>query len=208
MTLTVAAMTVRAALDEATAALAAAGVASPRADAEWLLAGVLGVGRAALGLQLGCALAAAPAERYVAAVHRREQREPLQRIAGWEAFRGLRVALTDDVLVPRPETEMLVDVALGGLVSASGRRPVVVDVGTGSGCIACAIAAERPHATVIAVDVSRKPSARSARATCSSYERTGAAIGRSGSSAWTLARTRSRARSTSPSRVRTFTTCG
>lgn len=135
-------------LAAATDTLARAGVDTPRADAEWLLAGLLGVGRATLALGLDARLDAETARRYDAAVGRRARREPLQQILGWEVFRGLPVRVTPDVLVPRPETEMLVQWALE--LAPSPR--LVVDVGTGSGCIACAMATERPGARVIAVD--------------------------------------------------------
>ena len=123
-------------------------------DAEWLLAGLLGVGRVAVRLGLGHAAPAPLAERYADAVSRRARREPLQRILGWEEFRGVRVRLTDAVLVPRPETETLVEWALSLLPPPGDRRLVALDVGTGSGCIACALAAERPDLDVVAVDVS------------------------------------------------------
>jgi release factor glutamine methyltransferase len=140
-------------VEAATARLAAAGIEQARGDAEWLLAGLLGMNRGALGLALDDEPAAAAIRDYEAAVGRREQREPLQRILGWEEFRGLRLALTPWVLVPRPETEILVELALALLPDvAAGRRPLVVDVGTGSGCVACAIAAERPDVDVIATD--------------------------------------------------------
>jgi release factor glutamine methyltransferase len=132
----------------ATDTLARAGVDTPRADAEWLLAGLRGVGRAALALELDTDLDAETAQRYDAAVRRRAGREPLQHILGWEGFRGLRLTVTPDVLVPRPETESLVTWALELVVSPR----LVIDVGTGSGCIACAIATERPAARVVAVD--------------------------------------------------------
>jgi release factor glutamine methyltransferase len=135
-------------LAAATDTLARAGVTTPRADAEWLLAGLLGLGRATLALGLDARLDPETAARYDAAVRRRARREPLQQILGWEDFRGLRVRVTPDVLVPRPETEMLVEWALE---LVPGPR-LAVDVGTGSGCIACAIAAERPAARVVAVD--------------------------------------------------------
>lgn len=140
-------------LEAATARLAAAGIDTPRVDAEWLLAGLLGARRGDLGLLLGQAPETELVTRYEAVIERREHREPLQRILGWEGFRGLRLQLSPDVLVPRPETETLVDLVLGLLPAPrDDRRPVVVDVGTGSGCIACAIAAERPDVDVIAVD--------------------------------------------------------
>src|SRR2546428_7179833 len=146
--------TFRAQLAAATTALEAAGVASPRVDAEWRLGGLLGVGRVAVRLDPAGAVPALLAERYGAAVRRRARREPLQRILGWEEFRGLRVRLTDAVLVPRPETEALVEWALALLPARGGRRLRAVDLGTGSGCIACALAAERPDLEVVAIDVS------------------------------------------------------
>jgi release factor glutamine methyltransferase len=148
-----ASLTVRDEVDAATDALAAAGVETPRADAEWLLATLLGVSRPAVRLQSSRPLAAGVARAFQAAVRRRAAREPLQRIVGWEEFRGLRLRLTPDVLVPRPETEMLAEIALR-LLDAGPPRPRVVDVGTGSGCLACALAHERPDARVIALDVS------------------------------------------------------
>jgi release factor glutamine methyltransferase len=90
------------------------------------------------------------AAAYRAAVERRRRREPLQHILGWEEFRGLRLRVTPDVLVPRPETEVLVEVALA--LPLAGGPCRVVDVGTGSGCVACAIARERPGARVLALD--------------------------------------------------------
>ena len=147
--------TVGAAVVEAEATLAAAGVETPRVDAEWLLAGILDVGRAALAVNARRPLVAVTAARYADAVRRRARREPLQRILGWEDFRGLRFRLKRDVLVPRPETERLVEWSLGFLPAPSGgRSPRVVDVGTGSGCIACALAHARPDLEVIAMDVS------------------------------------------------------
>ncbi len=141
-------------LAAATTALEAAGVASPRVDAEWLLAGLLGVGRVTVRLDPAGVVPELLAERYGDAVRRRARREPLQRILGWEEFRGVRVRLTDAVLVPRPETEALVEWALALLPARGGRRLRAVDLGTGSGCIACALAAERPDLDVVAIDVS------------------------------------------------------
>jgi len=141
-------------LAAATTALEAAGLPSARVDAEWLLAGLLGLGRVAARLELGETAPAPLAERYARAVSRRARREPLQRILGWEEFRGVRVRLTDSVLVPRPETEALVEWALALLPARGPRRLLAIDVGTGSGCIACALASERADLDVVAVDVS------------------------------------------------------
>ncbi len=146
------ALTRRDAVAAATEILGAAGIESARADSEWLLAGLLGVGRAALYLDAD--VSAGVAARYARMVDRRARREPLQRILGWEEFYGLRVRLTDAVLVPRPETEILVDWALALLPPASARRLTVIDVGCGSGCIACALAWRRADLDVIALDAS------------------------------------------------------
>ncbi|MGH7308005.1 MAG: peptide chain release factor N(5)-glutamine methyltransferase [Candidatus Rokuibacteriota bacterium] len=149
------AATVARLLEAATVRLAAVGVDTPRVDAEWLLAGLLGARRVDLGLLLGQEPDPGLVTRYEATIERRRAREPLQRILGWEGFRGLRVNLGPDVLVPRPETEVLVDLALALLPAPrGGLRPVVIDVGTGSGCVACAIAAERADVQVIATDTS------------------------------------------------------
>ena len=147
------AATIRDELTAATTALEAAGVPDARVDAEWLLAGLMGLGRARLRMDLGREVSAVLAKRYADAVCRRARREPLQRILGWEEFRGLRLKLTDAVLVPRPETEALVEWALELLPPPGNRRLRAVDVGTGSGCIACALAAERADLDVVALDV-------------------------------------------------------
>jgi release factor glutamine methyltransferase len=145
----------RRALREAVAVLRDAGIDTARSDAEWLFADAFGVGRAELHVMLDDGPLAAPTALAVAAaVRRRARGEPLQHILGWEGFRGLRLRVGRDVLVPRPETEILVEGALALLPPAGPRGVDVVDVGTGSGNIACAIAAERPDARVLALDVS------------------------------------------------------
>lgn len=145
-------VTARERLGPATVRLAAAGVATPRVDAEWLLADALGVRRGDLWLALDRELDGDADERFEQALARRERREPLQHVLGWEEFRGIRLRVTPDVLVPRPETEMLVELALELLPAPGGRPRLVFDVGTGSGCIACAIARERPDTRVLATD--------------------------------------------------------
>ena len=132
--------------------LSAAGIESAEAEAEWLLAGILGVGRSAL--HLDDRLTARAAEGYRRALSRRARREPLQRILGWEEFDGLRCRLTDSVLVPRPETEVLVEWSCGLLPRPRpGRDFVAIDVGTGSGCIACALGRRRQDVNAIALDI-------------------------------------------------------
>jgi release factor glutamine methyltransferase len=133
----------------------AAGIDSARQDAEWLLAGILGVGRARLYLDADRDLSPDAARAYARAVGRRRAREPVQRILGWEEFHGLSFRLTPAVLVPRPETEVLAEWALALLAPPrADRRPLVVDLGTGSGCIACALASRRADLRVIALDAS------------------------------------------------------
>jgi len=139
-------------LQRGTAALEAGGIETARPEAEWLLAGILGVERFALYLDPARRLSTPTVTRYLALIERRAAREPLQYLLGWEDFHGLRLAVTPDVLVPRPETEGLVEWA----VEVLGGRPdpVVADLGTGSGAIACAIARALPAAEVLAVEVS------------------------------------------------------
>jgi release factor glutamine methyltransferase len=135
--------------------LGTAGIESARQDAEWLLAGVLGVRRSGLYLEADRILSPAAARAYALAVERRRGREPLQRILGWEEFHGLPLRLTPAVLVPRPETEVLAEWALALLPPpVAGRRPLVVDLGTGSGCIACALAGRRVDLRILALDAS------------------------------------------------------
>jgi len=144
--------TVAAALARGAATLAAAGIDSARADAEWLLADALDVPRGRLLAEPARALDTEAAVRYARALGRRAAREPLQHIVGTQAFRDVTVRVGPEAIVPRPETETLVEWALALLPDLAS--PVVVDVGTGTGCIACAIAAERPAARVVALELS------------------------------------------------------
>jgi release factor glutamine methyltransferase len=139
-------------LNRATSALEAAGIETPRPEAEWLLASLLGVERFALYLDPARRLSATQAARFLDLIERRVGREPLQYLLGWEDFHGLRLAVTPDVLVPRPETEGLVEWAVEAL--AGRPDPVIADLGTGSGAIACALAQALPAAEVLAVEVS------------------------------------------------------
>lgn len=134
------------AVDAAAARLAAAGVPSPRHDAEILAAHLLGVPRGVLALAHGIDPTA-----YAALVDRRAAREPLQHIVGRAWFRGVSVAVGPGVFVPRPETEVVTGAAVEA-ARAAGPRPVVVDLCTGSGVIALAVADEVPGAEVHAVE--------------------------------------------------------
>ena len=128
-------------ITEAAEQLAAAGVASPRHDAEALAAHVLGVSRGHLALVSPAAFESArPA--YAAAVARRAAREPLQHVVGSAPFRRLELAVGPGVLIPRPETELLVDAVLAWLGTARTEVPRIVDLGTGTGALALAIADE------------------------------------------------------------------
>ncbi len=144
-----AATTVGDALAAAVARLAAAGVTEARADAEVLLACALGTTRTGVVVEAGRPLPAAAAAALEVVLARRTTREPLQHIVGEREFWSLPFAVDRRVLVPRPETELLVETAL--CVAPDARR--VLDVGTGSGAIAAALARERPAARVWATDV-------------------------------------------------------
>jgi release factor glutamine methyltransferase len=145
----VASATIGEALTAGAARLAAAGVDTPRLDAEVLLAWVLNVDRGRLVIDRDVALDGVAAERFEALLVRREAREPVAYILGRRAFRRLELLVDRRVLIPRPETELLVEVGLG---LARGSR--VVDVGTGSGAVALALADERPDLVVSGCDVS------------------------------------------------------
>jgi release factor glutamine methyltransferase len=142
-------VSVRTLLAEATAQLADAGVASPDYDAAELLAHVTGVRR----MQLGLVKPTADQEaQYAALLARRAQREPLQHLTGTAAFRYRDLAVGPGVFVPRPETEVLVGWILDRI--ADVENPLVVDLCSGSGAIAGAVATERPDSTVHAVELS------------------------------------------------------
>ncbi|MBS1885569.1 MAG: peptide chain release factor N(5)-glutamine methyltransferase [Actinobacteria bacterium] len=142
------AATVGEALGAATDALRAAGVGEARLDAELLLSHASDRPRARLVADPGAPVPSAVARRYGELVRRRLRREPVAYIVGTKGFRRIELAVDPRVLVPRPETELLVEVALE-------RRPRrVLDVGTGSGAIALALAEELPEAEIVATDTS------------------------------------------------------
>jgi release factor glutamine methyltransferase len=139
-------------LDEAARRFEQAGIETPQVDAELLVADVLGLTRTELQLERGRELSDEEAARARALVERRAGREPLAYVLGEWGFRRLTLKVDRRVLIPRPETEVVVERCLELLRGVE--TPAVLDVGTGSGAIALAIADEHPAARVTAIDVS------------------------------------------------------
>ena len=144
--------TIREVLDWTTKDFAARGIESPRLDAELLVAKALGTDRVGLYLDLNRPLVDEERSAIRPLVARRREREPVAYILGHRDFYGRRFKVTPDVLIPRPDTETLVEHALQCIPVDTACR--VLDVGTGSGAIAVTIAAERPLALVTATDIS------------------------------------------------------
>ncbi|MDX6769991.1 MAG: peptide chain release factor N(5)-glutamine methyltransferase [Elusimicrobiota bacterium] len=143
-------------LEKAVAYLAERGAPEGRASAEFLLAEALGTGRGAAVADGRRRLTEKQAFHFWEMVKARGKRSPIAHIVGRQPFLGLDIAVTPDVLIPRPETEELV-LECERLVKSLGvAAPKVVDLGTGSGCIAIALAQLLPHATVFATDISDK----------------------------------------------------
>lgn len=138
----------------AVGALAAAGIESPDADAELLIGHVLGFSRGQVQARAvtGSAVSEADAAAIAGLVERRAAREPLQHITGRAPFRSLELAVGPGVFVPRPETELVVQFAIDALQAVPGERPIGVDLGSGSGAIALAMATEVPHAAIFAAE--------------------------------------------------------
>jgi release factor glutamine methyltransferase len=139
-------------LREATDALSEAGVPTPDWDAERLLRHVLAWDRATLVTRPQAEVPVEAAARFRDLVRRRSARVPLQHLTGSQAFWKHDFLVTRDVLIPRPETELLVEISLARLRALP--RPLIVDVGTGSGCVALSLASERPSAELHATDAS------------------------------------------------------
>ncbi len=138
----------------ASAFLGNRGVPSARLDAEILLAHVLGVRRLDLYLEHERRLAPREVDAYRELLRRRGEREPVGYLTGEREFFGLRIRVSPAVLVPRPETEGLVEEALAFLRGreAEGRSTLAADVGTGSGCVAVALARGIPSLRIVATD--------------------------------------------------------
>lgn len=131
------------------------GVESPRLQIELMLAHVLQMPRLKLYLEFNRNVSEAELETLRAMVKRRGQREPLQHILGTTSFCGHEIAVNRHVLVPRPETEVVAEKAWKYLCSFTG-EPKVLDLGTGSGCLAIAIAKNCPKALIHATDISEE----------------------------------------------------
>lgn len=146
----------RGAIREAEAALVSADLPHPKLDAEALLLLALGRegDRAYLLTHPDLVLDCAAATRYWELVKQRASGKPMQYITGHQEFWGLDFLVTPDVLIPRPETEHSVEAVLEIVRRCGLEAPAIVDVGTGSGCIAIALAHSLPNASITAVDIS------------------------------------------------------
>jgi len=130
------------------------GVESPRLQTELLLAHLLKMPRMKLYLNFERALTPAETDALRELVKRRGRREPLQHITGSTSFCGLEIAVNLHVLIPRPETEILAELGWQFLATLNAQPPTALDFGTGSGCIAIALAAKCPSVKIVATDIS------------------------------------------------------
>lgn len=149
--------TVAETIGQAASVLRRAELDTPRLDAEVLLAHALGIGRPALLARLHDPLPASARTAFVELIHRRLHHEPVAYLTGHKEFYGLGFYVDHRVLIPRPETELLVERAIALRTTYYAMRhsqPRIVDVGTGSACIAVALAAHLPQARVYATDAS------------------------------------------------------
>ncbi|MGI9823240.1 peptide chain release factor N(5)-glutamine methyltransferase [Agromyces sp. Marseille-Q5079] len=147
---------IRARRDDAIARLAAAGLFDAEVDADLLIGHVLGLSRGGVQARvvMGGELSEADAAVLSALVARRVAREPLQHITGRAPFRSLDLLVGPGVLVPRPETEGVAQLAIDALRAMPDAEPIAVDLGTGSGAIALALATEVPYARIYGVEIS------------------------------------------------------
>lgn len=134
--------------------LARQGVESARLDAEVLLAHVLETDRISLYVNFERELEEAELARFRTALRRRASRMPVPYITGSREFMSLDFAVNEHVLIPRPETEILVETVRDRLMHASKERPRIADIGTGSAAIACSLAVLLPDARILASDIS------------------------------------------------------
>jgi release factor glutamine methyltransferase len=147
-------VTVLEGIQKSAAFLTRKGVESPRLQAELLLSHLLGMPRMKLYLDFERALTSAQVEALREQVRRRGAREPLQHIVGSTCFCGLEIAVNRDVLIPRPETELLAEAGWTFLSTRNSPPATALDFGTGSGCLAIALAVKCPAARICAIDLS------------------------------------------------------
>ena len=153
--MTATSMQVRDLLNEAIHQLNSAGVDTPRLDAEVIFSYMLDQDRSWLYAHSHDIMSTELRERYAQLIQRRVEREPVAYITGQREFFGLTFEVTPAVLIPRPETELLVEEALRLVRSQTGsRQGLITDVGTGSGCIAVTLAVHLPQTQFLAVDLS------------------------------------------------------
>ena len=146
--------TVADALNWATESLRRVGVGNPRAESEWMLGAVMNTGRSGVYLSAGRRLTTLERRRLYRLIRERQTRRPLQQVLGQTEFYSLPLHVTSAVLVPRPETEILVDSLVARL--RSWTDPRVLDLGTGSGAIGVALAHVMPSCRVVASDISQE----------------------------------------------------
>jgi release factor glutamine methyltransferase len=146
-------VTVLETIQKSTDFLAKRGIESPRLQAELLLAHLLKMPRMKLYLNFDRALTTAETDSFREYIKRRGQGEPLQHITGSVSFCGFEIMVNRNALVPRPETELLAEHGWTFL-AASSSPPAALDLGTGTGCIAIALAAKSPPAKITATDLS------------------------------------------------------
>ena len=147
-------MKIQAALQSATEAFAKAGIESAAADAEILLAHILKISRGELQAKAIIDSDFEQTEIYQELVEKRAQRIPLQHLTGVAHFRRLTLKVGPGVFVPRPETEVVTQLAVDAIRNAGSEEPIAVDLATGSGAIALSLAVEVPNAKVFAIELS------------------------------------------------------
>ena len=147
-------MTILEAIKKSTEFLSKKGIESPRPQTELLLAHLLKMPRMKLYLNFERALTPPETDALRELVKRRSQREPLQHITGSTSFCGYEIAVSRHALVPRPETELLAELGWEFLSTLNPQLSTALDFGTGTGCIAIALAAKCPGAKIVATDIS------------------------------------------------------
>jgi len=150
--------TISALREHGIAVLSRAGIRNADVDAELLIGHVLGLSRGQVQAKAVTDAAIDPEQQLAVleAIERRAAREPLQHITGVAPFRSLELAVGPGVFVPRPETESVAQVAIDALLAVPSASPRAIDLGTGSGAIAIAMATEVPHAEIVAVENSSR----------------------------------------------------